>query len=363
MHTKRSKLKENLIESLQWRNYKILFMVNTLIAVLLSLFSYNPELNIWLPRAARHFVFAQCIGNCIYFPAFIADVDRIHNNLLRLLGLTGIFIIGGWIGTSIAIGINAVLFNFSVNPNYTKSFVIGITIFTLFAASIAYSFFVLRNKLQETVARLSTKEINEQRLLRMKTKAELEALRAKVNPHFLFNTLNSISSLIPVDPAKAEEMVQKLSHLFRYILDASNHEFMKLIEEVEFIEEYLEIEKVRLGERLSYNIELDNKLADFSIPGLLLQPLVENSVKHGIATTETGGNIQVKCATNNGFCEIKIDDNGKGFNTLSNHEGFGLNAVRERLALYYGAEYELLISNKNGVQILMRIPIQSMQEK
>ncbi|MFQ5865306.1 MAG: response regulator [bacterium] len=106
---------------------------------------------------------------------------------------------------------------------------------------------------------------------------------------------------MPVNPARAEEMVQKLSHLFRYTLDASNYEYMKLNEEVEFIKDYLEIEKVRLGDRLSYSIELDKKLADFSIPGMLLQPLVENSVKHGIATTKTGGNIQIKCLASNGF--------------------------------------------------------------
>jgi LytS/YehU family sensor histidine kinase len=211
--------------------------------------------------------------------------------------------------------------------------------------------------LENAVARLAEKEINEQRLLRLKTKAELEALRAKVNPHFLFNTLNSIASLIPIDPAKAEEMVQKPALLFRYTLDASHHELMKLAGELRLIEEYLEIEKVRLGERLTCSIEADESLAEVYIPGLLLQPLVENSIKHGIAPVKTGGHISIKCSRNGRYCNIEITDTGKGFDEAEIVEGFGLSGVRKRLALYFGDDYQFSIEANQGVRIVTQLPI------
>lgn len=363
MPTKTHKTSKPFFAALQWNEIKALWLANTLIAILLSIFSFNPEFKIWLRSIARNFVFAQCIGHSIYSLAYLSKFQRINNKVIKLLALTGIFVVGGWLGTLIGLGFNALLLNFKVSSHYVKSFFIGITVFNVFIASIVYSYFVLRSRLQETAAKLAEKEVNEQRLLRLKTRAELEVLRAKVNPHFLFNTLNSIASLIPVEPTKAEEMVQKLAHLFRYTLDAGRNEMVKLSEELQLLKEYLEIEKVRLGKRLEYKIEVDERLSGLLIPGLLLQPLVENSVKHGIARAKSGGRIQIKCSEDNGYCQIEIHDNGKGFISNENGQGFGLSGVRERLSLHYGNDHEMHISNEQGVRILMRIPISNKDTK
>jgi LytS/YehU family sensor histidine kinase len=167
--------------------------------------------------------------------------------------------------------------------------------------------------------------------------------------------------LIPVDPAKAEEMVQRLSHLLRFTLDASNHELMQLADELQVIREYLAIEKIRLGERLSYEINMDEPLAGVLIPGLLLQPLVENSVKHGIAPAKNGGHISINCREQNGHCQIEIVDTGKGFEASKIVEGFGLSGVKERLALHYGSDYAFEMANNSGVRILLRIPLKKME--
>jgi len=232
---------------------------------------------------------------------------------------------------------------------------------SLFFGATTTGYFLLRERLEAAVKKLAEKEVNEQRLLRLKTKAELEALRAKVNPHFLFNTLNSIASLIPVEPKKAEEMVQKLSGLFRHTLEASKHELVKLKDELEVSQEYLEIEKARLGKRLDYSIEMDESLADFLISGFIIQPLVENSVKHGIAPLKSGGQINIQCTKNTNTCQIEISDNGIGLPSNENCNGFGLSGVKERLALYYGDKYQFKISNEAGVKIRMLLPLAAIE--
>jgi len=270
-----------------------------------------------------------------------------------------LIMIGGWIGAAISVGFYYIIFGYKININ--PSWILTNTVLSLFFGATSTGYFELRERLEAAVKKLAEKEVNEQRLLRLKTKAELEALRAKVNPHFLFNTLNSIASLIPVEPKKAEEMVQKLSSLFRYTLEASKHELMKLKEELEVSQEYLEIEKARLGKRLDYSIEMDESLADFLIPGFIIQPLVENSVKHGIAPLKSGGQINIQCTKNTNTCQIEISDNGIGLPSNKNCNGFGLSGVKERLALYYGDKYRFEISNEAGVRIRMLLPLAAIE--
>ncbi|NIR70028.1 hypothetical protein GWN42_22695 [candidate division KSB1 bacterium] len=337
-------------------------MINTLIAIFLSIFSFRPELA-WLKTFGTHFIFAHCIGHSIYFLACFSNFEQITSRWIRLLALVGIFLLGGWIGTFIGVGLNKLFWGFKVSADYFKTFFIAITVFNLFIASIVYSYFVLRGRLQDTAAKLAQKEIDEQRILQLKAKAELDALHAKVNPHFLFNTLNSIASLIPVNPQKAEDMVQKLSHLFRYTLDAGGHRLMKLQDEIKIIEDYLEIEKVRLGDRLTYQIDVDKQLDDFKIPGLLLQPLVENSVKHGISPKKKVGKINVTCSKRDGFCVISVRDTGDGFvKRAEKSNGFGLSGVRERLELFYGDRHDFKITNDSGTCIEIRLPFMTNDE-
>ncbi len=363
MKIKFESLQNDLRNALDLRELLALWVLNSLISVVITLFFFTTPITLLLARFGHSFVFSQCIGGFIYLFSKGLQPERIKNNWKKLAALTGIFSIGGWCGLLLGWGINNLLFDFSIALADAKTFFIWTTFLALFFGAIGYSYFVLREKLQEAVAKLAEKEVNEQRLLQLKSKAELEALRTKVNPHFLFNTLNSIVSLIPVDPMKAEEMVQKLSHLFRYTLETGNHELMKLTDELDVVRQYLEIEKVRLGKRLKYHIKMEESLAGFWAPGLIIQPLVENSIKYAIAPSKTGGMIQVNCTRQNSYCQIEIRDNGKGFIPNRDKEGFGLSGIKERLSLYYGDDYRLNISSDNGVKILINLPLTSSSEK
>lgn len=349
------KLRHRLHAACAWKDLRVLLVIDTLIAVVMALlFVSTPN---WWENFFRFLICSHAIGTSIYFLIGLTNVLDIANIWKRSLLLTGVFILGGCLGTLLALGIFSLLLNIAPDEISYFSWIKTSIIFALIFGALVTGYFILRHRLEESAAKLAEKEINEQRLLQLKTKAELEALRAKINPHFLFNTLNSIASLIPVDPAKAEEMVQKLAHLFRFTLEASHHEMMKLTDELQVIREYLAIEKIRLGERLSYEIAMDEALANMLIPGLLLQPLVENSVEHGIAPAKNGGHISLACRANGKFCHIEINDTGKGFTDTQAQEHFGIGSVRERLVLSYGENFDFQIKTDHGVSILLCLPL------
>ena len=353
------KLNERLKCALNWRDIKRLLVAIIIISLFLgSLFSSLSHSN-WLLQIAGSFIFTFFIATSIYLLLSLAGPQKIVSKPQRFLVIGFLIMIGGWIGTFISVGVFYIVFGHKINTN--PSWFFTNTVLSLFFGATTTGYFLLRERLEAAVKKLAEKEVNEQRLLRLKTKAELEALRAKVNPHFLFNTLNSIASLIPVEPEKAEEMVQKLSGLFRHTLEASKHELVKLKDELEVSQEYLEIEKARLGKRLDYSIEMDESLADFLIPGFIIQPLVENSVKHGIAPLKSGGQINIQCTKNTNTCQIEISDNGIGLPSNENCNGFGLSGVKERLALYYGDKYRFEISNEAGVRIRMLLPLAAIE--
>lgn len=339
------------------KNLLILFSANTLIAMFLTVIGVGVGEKPWLMELLENFIYSQAIGSSTFVLVYGSGVAYARNNLGKFFGLTTLFMLGGALGTAISLASMFLLWGRELSWEAIGAHLYLSTVLAVIFGAVVYSFFAARERWQSAIAKLAEKEVREQQLLRLKTKAELEALRAKVNPHFLFNTLNSIASLIPVDPAKAEEMVQRLARLFRYTLEASTHEMMKLEDELRLCREYLEIEKVRVGERLSYEIVCEPSLASLHIPGLLLQPLVENSVQHGIAALKNGGRVSLHARRNGEFCEIEILDTGKGFDRNTAESGFGLSSVRERLALHYGESASFDLETNNGVRIRMRLPL------
>ena len=141
----------------------------------------------------------------------------------------------------------------------------------------------MRERLDETTLQLRTKELERERALKLATEAQLASLESRIHPHFLFNTLNSISSLIPEDPARAERLVEQMAALLRFSLDANQSGLVPLASELKIVADYLEIERARFGDRLRYQIDVPGDLAESRIPPLALQTLVENSVKYAIA--------------------------------------------------------------------------------
>jgi len=165
--------------------------------------------------------------------------------------------------------------------------------------------------------------------------AELRALRAQLQPHFLFNTLNAIASLIPSNPRAAEEMTTRLAEVFRHALRASERETAPLAEELAFLRAYLDIERARFGERLVVEEKVDAGLDAVPVPSLLLQPVVENAVRHAVAPRAEGGRITIEARRDGDSIVLAVADDGPGFVPAGPGEaggaGFGLHSVRERL--------------------------------
>lgn len=199
-------------------------------------------------------------------------------------------------------------------------------------------------------------EIREEKLAKFAAEAKLSALRAQINPHFLFNALTTIGYLIQTAPEKAFQTLMKLTQLLRGSL-RSTEEFCSLGEEIKLIENYLDIEKARCEERLTVKIEISEDLKKMRVPSLILQPLVENAVKHGISETKSGGEVRISAKLESEksetFLVLKVSDSGAGFDEKkSNTSGIGLENIRQRLRSHYGKSAQLTIESdlRKGTQ-------------
>ncbi len=159
----------------------------------------------------------------------------------------------------------------------------------------------------------------------------------------MFNTLNSISSLIPEDPARAERLVEQMAALLRFSLDADHSGLVPLEREMKIVGDYLEIERARFGDRLRYQIDVPSELSQSQIPPLALQTLVENSVKYAIAADRAGGEICISAARSNGSCRLEVSDSGPAFRLESAPAGHGLDNLKGRLSTLFGSDASLLL--------------------
>jgi len=197
-------------------------------------------------------------------------------------------------------------------------------------------------------ARTELKFLAQQRLLQ---EAQLRALTSQINPHFLFNTLNSIASLVRTRPDTARQVIHKLSNILRRLL-RRHDSFSSLRDELAFIEDYLSIEIVRFGDKLKFVKEVDANALDASVPSMLLQPLVENSIKHGLAGKGNGGTIRIRAWRTPDRVHLQVEDDGVGIpeaNLAKLFErGIGVSNVNERLKVLFGSDYKMWIDSKPG---------------
>jgi len=203
---------------------------------------------------------------------------------------------------------------------------------------------------------------------RLLLNARMEALQNQINPHFLFNTLNSVSSLVRFDPDTAREMIIKLANILRRLLNSTDA-FVPLRDELEFIDNYLDIEVVRFGrDKLRVVKEIDSPSLDVMIPSMLLQPLVENSIKHGLSSKLEGGSIFLRSRIDGSKVMIEVEDDGVGMAPAVQAErttgsGIGIANVAERLRVLYGDAAHMTIDSNEGKGTLVRISMPVMESE
>ena len=229
----------------------------------------------------------------------------------------------------------------------------------LFVASSVSTLFAVSLPIRIWSSFRAEKQLEAQRV--SLTEARLAALTNQINPHFLFNTLNSVSTLIRIDPDRARRMVYQLSKILRRLLRKSEN-FSPLREEISFIDDYLAIEMVRFGDKLRFYKEIDPDTLDRLVPSMILQPIIENSIRHGLASKVDGGMVRLRTWLEGTRLHISVEDDGVGIqqSRLDNlfQEGIGVSNVNERLRVLFGQGYRLLIDSKlgKGTQTLIEIP-------
>src|SRR6266404_190715 len=178
--------------------------------------------------------------------------------------------------------------------------------------------------------------------------AQLRALKMQLHPHFLFNTLHSISSLVLEDPSKANSMIARLGDFLRLTLENSEQQLVTLKEEIEFLRTYLEIEQVRFGDRLTVAFDMEPTTLSAAVPHLILQPVVENAIQHAVAPRTAQSEIDVTAKRRDGSLRLEVKDNGPGMSTNADpldRQGVGLNNVRARLEQIYGNDFRFELTN------------------
>jgi len=226
----------------------------------------------------------------------------------------------------------------------------------IFGMSIS-AFEAMRARLDNMELALRTKERDEAEARRLMAEAQLASLESRVDPHFLFNTLNSIASLVHDDPPAAERMTTELASLLRASLEGGSA-LVPIGDELKIVRAYLDIERVRFGDRLRYDIRIEGESASARLPRLAVQTLVENSVKYAVSPSRRGASIVVRAAIGDGQLKVEVADDGPGFDASSVPAGHGLALVRERLAMTFGERASLRIESAPGrTAISITVPV------
>jgi signal transduction histidine kinase len=231
---------------------------------------------------------------------------------------------------------------------FTKSFHKNLWIYWVILA-VSHAF--------ENARKLNERELKTAELERSLTQAKLRALQSQLNPHFLFNTLHTISALMHIDVEKADRMVAKLSDLLRYALDNTDEHVIPLRDEITFLKRYLEIEQTRFGDRLTVTMDIPADTWDAQVPNLILQPIVENAIRHGIEPHARPGKIHLSARRENGKLILQVRDNGNGIPANNTRQGIGTSNTRLRLQQLYGDRQTFTLENTEGPGLLATITL------
>jgi len=312
-----------------------------------------------LQDLGKHFQFSLVFTFCIGMPAWLL-LERLGPPLWRLSRFLRIsLLIAILVGMALVGSLLANLIFLAVGwqnwAHFWPDFGFGLRIavfMTVLVGVTTTTFEVLQGRLEAAKEELRTRQLEDERARQLVTQARLSLLESRIHPHFLFNTLNSITALIREDPRKAERTVERLAALLRYSLDNNSRGLVPLRQELHVVEDYLEIEKTRFGDRLRFTLDVPPDLADLDVPPLALQTLVENSIKHAVAPNRYGGEIRVAACIESGSLLVEVSDDGPGFERTCLQQGHGLENLQERLTALFDGEGRLEMARRGGRMVV-----------
>jgi len=337
------------------------FLFNCVVAVVLTLASwaFSRRFELW-DALLWNFVIASCVGFVIHGLFSLARTllggERIRGfgTLQRVLFYAGLPIIGVLIG--FALGLSLMGVDVPKMVVERPGVPLGIILLSVILSAVLYRYFASKTRLAELEAERARERERSAELERQAVAAKLSALQAQIEPHFLFNTLANVVSLIDSEPAQARRMLERLIELLRSSLAASRIQHATLEQELRLVTAYLDILKVRMGDRLRYRIDLPADLGAAPLPPLTLQPLVENAIRHGLEPKVEGGTLRLGARRVEGELRIDVEDDGLGFAPRAG-AGVGLANVRERLASLYGAGARLAVEELTpGTRVRITLP-------
>ncbi|RAJ10693.1 histidine kinase [Chitinophaga skermanii] len=300
------------------------------------------------PRPVRIFiniVSSVCIGSLMCFVVYQRRYFTFFTQhlVLRMIIIILLLVASALVGQELAFILRA-----TIVGDMAYKFANGGNVYALdilIALVVGIPMYVHEEGKSSLNNRITQQQFRLLQLEQQKTAFELELLRAKINPHFLYNVHNTIAGLISIDPAKAEQLVLLLSKFFRFSLNNNSSTFHEVATEIDIISTYLAMQKFRFDNRLTYHIAVDPNLQHQQVPSFILQPLVENAIKHGIEPNAGPGTIEVKVQAENGQIVMIIADNGPHFPVVPNG-GMGLHMVMNKLQLLYSNNFSFELSNE-----------------
>ena len=335
-------------------------LVGGLVGVAIALFSQEAgAMTRFVPTGI---LFANAIGFAAGFSArFVLPRYSELPVFIRLPLAVVTLLAGGAFGSALVIFWNplAVLYE----GRLLLLLVVVDSIIAVIVGLIIYNYERLRDQIEESYSAIARNRVREERLRELAARSELKALKAQINPHFLFNALNSISALISSDPDAAQQTLERLAGIFRGTLLASEKGSVPFRKEMELVDAYLDVERARFGSRLNIEQAIDSGARDVPVPPLILQPVVENAVRHGISPMVEGGTLRIEARLVDDTLRIVVQDDGKGTGLIDLEEmlaeGYGLRNVRDRLVTRFGAGdwFRFESSRETGTRVELVLPL------
>lgn len=322
---------------------------NTLIALFLTAVGFRGG------PFVTNFIFSQCIGLSICMTILVVyHLFRPKHPALELLALAGALVFGSLVG--IAAGAAASGLGLAAIADESLFFLRLVFFGLLFGAVVSY-FFISRERMADSQSRMQEERI--QRLVSEKRSVEthLRMLQAQIEPHFLFNTLSNVLSLMDTESGKAKSMLEDLICYLRTSLSSSRKTNSTVQEELDLIQAYMNIFKIRMGERLQFNILASESVRSLTFPPMMIQPLVENAIQHGLEPKIEGGRIDIAVGQEANLIRVAVADTGVGL-TATSHSGLGIDNIRKRLAALYNGRGRLLLEENApcGLKAVLEVP-------